>query len=129
MHARFGQYFLEIGQLISIRLKRRAVAVIPIVQTRLANNALHQLPNCHTRWDRMGIDNNIWTDSVLRKWHILFRNNHSNGSLLPGTRRHFVTNCRNTFFSNLHLCNSGSFFAVGNKCLMNNSELSFLCRF
>ena len=74
----------------------------------------------------MGVNNDIGAQSIFGERHILFGNNHSDGSLLTRARGHFVANGGYAFFANLDFCNAGSFFAIRDKCLVNNSELSLL---
>ena len=94
--------------------------------TCLPHERLDKLPDCHTRWNRMRVDNNIGPDSVLCEGHIFLRNNQPDCPFLSTTRAEFVANGGESFFADTHLTDTESLLAFRHECLIYESELSLL---
>ena len=136
------QYFVSTGMISIIRkhfseyTHLRTVIVISSAISKptfhctcFSHNSLHKLTNGHTRGDRVGIDDQIRSNSVFGERHITFRYNHTDCTLLSRSRSHFISQIRNTFFAHAHFRNTTTFFIVSNECLVYNSQLPLLCGF
>lgn len=81
------------------------------------------MANGHTGWDGMGVDDNIWGDTLSSKRHIFLAVRDSNGALLPMSRCKFVAHLRDAYRSDADLC---EFEALRISCqhdVINNSAL------
>ena len=105
---------------------RGAIAKPAVKHARLPHKRLNKLPDCHTRRNRMRIDNNIGSDSILRERHILLGNNQPDCSFLTATRAEFVTNGRESFFADTYFTDTESLLAFCHEGLIYETELPLL---
>lgn len=58
------------------------ISETPHHRRRLAENALHNLSDGHSAWDRVGVHNDIRNHTVRRCEHVLLAEHHSDGPFL-----------------------------------------------
>ena len=66
--------------------------------------ALNKMANSHARGDGMRIDDQVWNDTFLGKWHVLMSVGHSTGTFLAVTRGELVANLGNPNRSHFDFC-------------------------
>ena len=81
--------------------ERSGITRCAIERSFLGQNSLNQMPNCHTRWDSMGIDDQVRYDSLLSEGEILLSIGHTASSLLTMPRCKLVTDLRSLDRSSL----------------------------
>ena len=103
-----------------------AISECAVHNTRFPHKRLDQLSDRHTCRNRVRVDNNIRANSVLRKWHILLRDNQTDRAFLTTTRAEFVADRRKTFLANTHFCKTKPGFTFGHKRFIYKAELPLL---
>lgn len=68
-----------------------------VINLYLALQTLDQMTNCHTRWNGVGVDDDVRCETLAREQHVLLSVLDSTGSLLPVTRGKFVSNLRDAY--------------------------------
>ena len=99
-----GQNFAEHLVLGPVVHERGAVAEPALQHARLAHQRLHQLPDRHARGHRVRVNDEVRTNAVCRKRHVLFRDNEPHRALLSGARTELVADARHALLANAHLC-------------------------
>lgn len=60
------------------------------------------MPDCHTRWNSVRIDNHVWHDALNSEWEVFLAVGHSTGALLSVSTRKFVSNLGHLNHAHLH---------------------------
>ena len=102
------------------------IAESAMKNTRLPHKRLDELTDCHACRNRVRVNNNVGANSVLRKGHILLRNNQPDRSLLTATRAELIANGRKSFFANPDFPDAEPGLALRHKRLIHEPELSLL---
>ena len=71
--------------------KRCAITHTSHKTTKLSCYTLDKLSECHTTWNSMWINNNIWCYTIFSIRHISLWNNHTYNTLLSVSTSKFVT--------------------------------------
>ena len=129
MEPLFGQDFSKHAHFGTLLIKRRAITEAAHHGACLSCHSFHQLSNSHTTGNGVWINNDVGTQSLGRKRHISFGNNHTHCALLSRTRCHFVADFGNALLHNTDFGNAFSLLIVGHKGLIDHPQLPFFREF
>ena len=124
MVPRFCQEFSENPDFRPLIIECRTIAISAINRACFARHTFDQLTNGHTRRQSVWINNQVWSKSILGKWHIAFFDNQAYCSLLSTATRHFIAQIGHTFFPNANLGNAFAFGTFRHKRLVHDTELA-----
>mmetsp|Transcript_2969 Transcript_2969/g.4240 ORF Transcript_2969/g.4240 Transcript_2969/m.4240 type:complete len:223 (-) Transcript_2969:2642-3310(-) len=117
------QTFADIGNMgIS---KGGSVTLKTLEDRNFTENTLNQLSDSHTRWNGVGVDNNIRYNTFACEWHVFLTVSHSNCTLLSVPRCELVSNLRHTDVTDSNLRETVSLFRCADENIVYNSI--FVC--
>ena len=80
--------------IILIFIKCFYIYKFAIKSTPFCCQGFNKHADCHTRWESMWINNNIWCDTLLCERHIFLWPNNTHNTFLAMPWREFITNYR-----------------------------------
>mmetsp|Transcript_2976 Transcript_2976/g.4561 ORF Transcript_2976/g.4561 Transcript_2976/m.4561 type:complete len:201 (-) Transcript_2976:1824-2426(-) len=117
------QTFANIGNMdIS---KGGSVTLTALEDCNFSENTLNQLSDSHSRWNGVGVDNNIRHDTLACEWHIFLAVSHSDSTLLTVPRCKLVSDLRHTDVTDSNLRETVPLFCCADKNIVNNTI--FVC--
>ena len=62
--------------IVGVLVELLHIDVLSVEGASFAGETLNQHANCHSGGERMGVDNDVWSDSGLCEWHVFLGPNH-----------------------------------------------------
>lgn len=103
--------------------ERRAVALARLQRRDLAQQALDELSDGHTRGNGVRVHDDVRHDAVLREGHVFLPVRHSDRSLLPVPRAQLVADLRDAHRAHLHLHEAEASLVGGQHHLVHDAAL------